>query len=119
MTHRRTAAAAAGLVAFVLVGGVAHASGATVLGAGATLVAPCTEAGLQADLDLEGVTVRSVTVAGLPDACRGDSLLVTVGRRTGPDVETSGPVTGASVVLPVPAGVSASDVEQLAVAVVG
>jgi hypothetical protein len=119
MSHRRTAAAACGLLAFVLVGGVAHASGAAVLGAAATVVTPCTDAGVHADIDLDGMMVRSVTVSGLPAACLGQSVSVTLGQSAGPAVEASGRVTGSVVSLEVARGLDARDVSELAVALQG
>lgn len=119
MSHRRTAAAACGLVAFVLVGGVAHASGGAVLGAATTVVTPCVEAGIQADVDLDGMMVRSVTVSGLPAACLGESVSVTLGQTGGPDVEASGRVTGSTVSLDVARRLDARDVSELAVVLRG
>ncbi len=119
MSPRRTAAAVCGLVAFVLVGGVAHASGGAGVGAAAAAVTPCTVAGVRAELDLDGLLVRSVTVRDLPAQCRGGSLRLTLGRSAGPDVGVSGPVTGPTLVLDVGRRVDARSVNEVAVALLG
>jgi hypothetical protein len=120
MPPRRLVATLAGLAAFAAVGtGVAHAAGGVALGADMIAATSCTDAGVRADFEIAGQSVRAVTVADLPDSCWGQTVTVTVARGTGADVSVSAPVTGGSTRLPLAAPVDAADVTSLGVLITG
>jgi hypothetical protein len=114
MTQRRLLAGLAAVAAFAGVGGVAHAAGGGSLAADFSVVSPCTDAGVRADLEVDGTEVRAVTVGNLPADCLGQDLDVTLGRPTD-DVTVAGPVTGTSTRLVLARPVAVQDVRSIAV----
>lgn len=89
MRHRRTLLAVpVAVVAFALVGGMAASLGgitSTNLGADDTVVASCDSNGVNtsytsvyATTPTAGFEVDDVTVAGIDDACDGDTMTVTL-----------------------------------------
>jgi hypothetical protein len=120
MPKRRLLASMAGLAAFAVLGtGVAHAAGGAALGDDGVAVTSCTDAGVRADFEVAGLTVRAVTVAGMPDACVGQTVTVTLTRDSGADLSASAPVTGRSTRLALTAPVPAADVSSLGVLIAG
>jgi hypothetical protein len=124
VTHRRLAASLLGAAVFVGLGahGV-HAAGGfsldSALGADGDRTAACTEDGVRVGYRLTGTAVGAVTVEGLPEACVGQAVSVTVGRASGHGVETTGTVTGTTTVLALGTPVDATAVTYLTVVIAG
>lgn len=113
------------LAALVASGAVSAAAaslgdlGTSSLGADATPVSSCADAGVRTDFVIDGSMVTGVEVHGLPAGCDGKTVHVSVSTATGPGGESSGVVAGATTTLTLGTSVPASLVEFVGVVVAG
>lgn len=122
MPLRKVVVALAALVASAAVSAAASqlgGLGSTSLGADATSVTSCTDAGVRTAFVIDGPMVTGVEVHDLPAECTGKTVQVSVSTAIGPGGESSGAVAGATTTLAFGTSVPASAVESIAVVVSG
>lgn len=118
MPRRQLIACLAAAATFAVVGVTgAFAAGGSAVGADLSIVSACTHDGVRTDFDLSGQQVTGVVVDGLPPACLGETVSVTLGRAGGASVEVSAAVDGAAMSLPLGTPLEIEDLSTVSVVI--
>jgi hypothetical protein len=114
------------IVAAVLAAGAVGAAASSLgglngpsLGAASAAVGSCSQTGIGSDFILSATSVTGVTLTGLPAACVGQTVRVTVAGTAGVNAEATAQVSGATAVLALPYPVAVANVTSLSVVVTG